>query len=287
MHWSWLDLNFPWIGLVAAVGLLVLLLLWQALLWKRHWLAAQEPALQAPLAALCAPVGCDVSWPQAPDALLIESSSFTRDPDNFYTVQVRIKRPATPDAVWEASLRDQLARSIAAAEAAGAELFVNDHAQLAAELGARAIHLGQEDLQALGDEGRARLVASGLALGVSSHSVWELCRARALPLRYIACGPVWPTTTKDMPWRPQGLDNLAWWCRWAGAPVVAIGGILSPGQAADCIRAGADGVCVVRGLGENPQAVVPAFVAAVAVGRAAARRDAAATAWPHPSLPAA
>ncbi len=188
------------------------------------------------------------------------------------TVQVRIKRPATPDAAWEASLRDQLARSIAAAQAAGAELFVNDHAQLAAELGARAIHLGQEDLQALGDEGRARLVASGLALGVSSHSVWELCRARALPLRYIACGPVWATTTKDMPWVPQGLDNLAWWCRHAGVPVVAIGGILEPSQVEEAAAHGADGVCLVRGLGEIPATTLPAFEAALARGRKVSNR---------------
>jgi predicted Zn finger-like uncharacterized protein len=71
--------------------LLVFILLLQAVLWKRHWLAAQEPALRDALTALCAPVGCEVGWPRAPEALLIESSSFTRDPDNFYTVQVRIK----------------------------------------------------------------------------------------------------------------------------------------------------------------------------------------------------
>ncbi len=194
------------------------------------------------------------------------------------TVQVRIKRPEHADAAWEATLRDQLARSIAMAHAAGAELFVNDHAQLAADLGAEfggcAIHLGQEDLLALGDTGRAALmerVAQGLALGVSSHSVWELCRARALPLRYIACGPVWATTTKDMPWVPQGLDNLAWWCRHAGAPVVAIGGILEPAQVEQAAACGADGVCLVRGLGDEPSLTLPAYQAALTRGHAAAR----------------
>jgi len=172
-----------------------------------------------------------------------------------------------------------------AAEAAGAELFVNDHAQLAAELGARAIHLGQEDLQALGDEGRARLVASGLALGVSSHSVWELCRARALPLRYMACGPVWATTTKDMPWVPQGLDNLAWWARHAGAPVVGIGGILTPAQVEQVAACGVDGVCLVRGLGHSPADALPAYAAALERGREEAQTSAApAHSGLHPSL---
>ena len=68
-------------------------------------------------------------------------------------------------------------------------------------------------------------MASGLALGVSSHSVWELCRARALPLRYIACGPVYATQSKDMPWIPQGLNNLRYWTGLLPVPVVGIAGI--------------------------------------------------------------
>ena len=49
----------------------------------------------------------------------------------------------------------------------------------------------------------------------------DLVVAGAEPLfltDYIACGPVWPTTTKDMPWLPQGLDNLAWWARMSPEP---------------------------------------------------------------------
>ncbi len=198
------------------------------------------------------------------------------------TVQLRIKRPAQPDAAWQASLRKTLASGITASRAVGAQCFINDHWALAAELGADAVHLGQEDLMALGDAGRHRLLASGVALGISSHSVWELCRARALSPRYIACGPVWPTTTKDMPWVPQGLDNLGWWCRQAGAPVVAIGGILAPEQARQAARAGADGICLVRALGNDPAKVLPAYGQALAQGRGA---PVAAPAWPHPTLP--
>lgn len=201
------------------------------------------------------------------------------------TVQLRIKTPAAPDAQWHAQLRAEVARAIADSAAVDAELFVNDHWRLARELGAGGVHLGQEDLLELGDAGRAELRASGLALGISSHSLWELARARTLAPRYIACGPVWPTTTKDMPWVPQGLDNLAWWCRAAGAPVTAIGGILAPAQVEEVATTGTDGVCIVRGLGDDPRATVPAFAAALAAGRARARSDF--PAWPHPSLPPA
>ena len=200
------------------------------------------------------------------------------------TVQLRVKQPRDADAAWHAALRQALAGSIAAARHHGARLIINDHWRVAAELGADAVHLGQEDLLALGDAGRAELRATGMALGISSHAVWELCRARALASAYVACGPVWPTTTKDMPWRPQGLDNLAWWVRVAGVPVVAIGGILEVAQVRQTARAGADGVCVLRGLGSEPKRTVPALQEAFRLGRAERAAAAPAPARPHPTL---
>ncbi|HEX6705059.1 MAG TPA: bifunctional hydroxymethylpyrimidine kinase/phosphomethylpyrimidine kinase [Albitalea sp.] len=190
------------------------------------------------------------------------------------TVQLRIKA--------HADLRDPVRRAIAACRDAGAELFVNDHWTLAHELGAGGVHLGQEDLLALSDCERHALQASGMALGVSSHSLWELCRARSLAPRYIACGPVWPTLTKAMPWRAQGLDNLRWWRHMAGAPVVAIGGILEASQVEAAARCGVDGVCVVRALGDDPQASVPNLLRAFDHARATACRTA--PPLPQPSL---
>lgn len=197
-------------------------------------------------------------------------------------LQLRIKTPPAPDAAWHASLQAEVRRAVADCRAAGAQLFVNDHHALAVEAGATGLHLGQEDLLALADADREAFRAPGApALGISSHSLWELARARSLAPRYIACGPVWPTTTKAMPWHPQGLDNLAWWCRMAGAPVVAIGGILGPGQAALAAGCGADAVCVVRGLGDDPAATVPLFRQ---VMEGATRPSVAASPWPHSSL---
>lgn len=218
-------------------------------------------------------------------------------------VQLRIKTPATPDAAWHAALRQSLAQAHASCRAAGATLVVNDHWRLAAEMATEmaagkaaeaaathapaapaslAVHLGQEDLLALGREGRATLAASGLPLGISSHSLWELARARSLRPWYVACGPVWPTLTKAMPWRPQGLHNLRWWVHMAGCPVVAIGGILHHAQASQAASTGARAVCVVRGLGDDMASTVPAWQAAIAHGLAQAPQ--AAPDWPQPSL---
>jgi predicted Zn finger-like uncharacterized protein len=80
--------NAAW-GVLSA--LLALALVWQWLMWQRHWLAAQEPALKPVMQALCAPWGCEVGWPREPDAVLIESSSFNEDPDGGFILQLRMK----------------------------------------------------------------------------------------------------------------------------------------------------------------------------------------------------
>ena len=199
------------------------------------------------------------------------------------TVQLRIKTPERTTEAWHAGLAEAIRRSVVACSEAGAALFVNDHWELARALGADGVHMGQEDLLVVGEAGRLALRGSGLALGISSHSLWELCRARSLAPRYIACGPVWPTLTKAMPWLPQGLHNLAWWCRMAQAPVVAIGGILHASQVQDAAACGADGVCLVRALANDPESTVPAFQRALDAGRAS-QGGRAALGPPHPAL---
>ncbi|WP_374413721.1 bifunctional hydroxymethylpyrimidine kinase/phosphomethylpyrimidine kinase [Hydrogenophaga sp.] len=205
------------------------------------------------------------------------------------TIQLRMKRPdGVDDARWSAQLRDAITRSQRAADAAGVLLVINDHWQIALEAGARALHLGQDDLRALTPHEHATLAAArdrGVQLGLSSHSLWELCRAASLQPDLIACGPVWPTTTKDMPWRPQGLDNLAWWAHMAPAPVVGIGGVLAPTQLRAIAAAGAAGGCVVRGLGEAPSRTLPAWREAWALG-VSQRGGTPVPPLPHPTLPA-
>lgn len=177
----------------------------------------------------------------------------------FAHLQLRAKRRPDADAVAEEErLRAAIREALAAARGAKARLWINDHWRLALAEGASALHLGQEDWAGLNASERALLLrgredvaGSGLRLGLSSHSLWELARARGLAPDYIACGPVWPTTTKDMPWLPQGLAQLAWWVRMAGRPVVAIGGILDADRVVACRRAGASNVCLVRALDDE------------------------------------
>jgi hydroxymethylpyrimidine kinase / phosphomethylpyrimidine kinase / thiamine-phosphate diphosphorylase len=203
------------------------------------------------------------------------------------TLQLRMKQPAgLDDAAWTAQLHEAILNTQRSADDAGVLLVINDHWRTAVQAGAHAIHLGQEDLLSLSAQDLQQLQAArekGMQLGISSHSLWELCRAAAMAPDLIACGPVWPTTTKDMPWLPQGLENLAWWAHMAPAPVVGIGGILSPDQLRAVAATGAAGGCVVRGLGEAPAATLPAWQAAWTLGLQAVQSQPVPD-LPHPTL---
>lgn len=257
---------------------------------------ATEPTLLPQLSLDATPPTGWTRWPsgRAPGVYAIVDSpgrveAVLRATPSVDTIQLRMKRPdGLPDAVWRTRLCEAIARSQRAADAAGVTLVINDHWQAALQAGARALHLGQEDLLALTADEHAQLQAArerGVQLGLSSHSLWELCRAAAMLPELIACGPIWPTTTKDMPWTPQGLDNLAWWAHMAPAPVVGIGGVLEPARLQAVAAAGAAGGCVVRGLGEDPSHTLPAWRDAWRAGLAQ-RGQHQAPALPHPTLPA-
>jgi len=120
----------------------------------------------------------------------------------------------------------------------GVEFVVNDDVEAALMLGADGVHLGRSD------EGAERAKEHGLFLGLSATSVDEACAAAALA-DYVGAGPVWATPSKTDADPPIGLDGLQEICAAVDLPVVAIGGI-DASNAADCIRAGAAGVAVIR-----------------------------------------
>ncbi|HET7759675.1 MAG TPA: thiamine phosphate synthase [Gaiellaceae bacterium] len=120
-----------------------------------------------------------------------------------------------------------------------ATFIVNDDVEAALQLGADGVHLGRDD------EGAERAVAEGLILGRSASSADEARAGEQLRAAYIGAGPVWATPSKADADPPIGLEGLADICRAVAVPVVAIGGV-DASNAAECIRAGAAGVAVIR-----------------------------------------
>lgn len=117
---------------------------------------------------------------------------------------------------------------------------VNDDVDAAAGLAADGVHLG------VSDAGAERALAAGLMLGRSAASVAEALDGERIGAAYIGAGPVWPTPSKLDADPPIGLEGLAAICDAVSVPVVAIGGI-DVTNVADCLRAGATGIAVVRG----------------------------------------
>jgi len=145
-------------------------------------------------------------------------------------VQWRLKDVPTVDVVE----RGRSTRSLCARH--GVTFVVNDDVEAALRLGADGVHLGQ------GDHGAARARAEGLMLG---RSVTALDQIGGLDADYVGAGPVWPTPSRVEADPPIGLAGLAEIVRAATVPVVAIGGV-DASNAAECIRAGAAGVAVMR-----------------------------------------
>jgi thiamine-phosphate pyrophosphorylase len=122
------------------------------------------------------------------------------------------------------------------------QLVVNDDVDAALEL-ACGVHLGQADA------GIERAREAGLPLGISVTKRREAALAEFSGATYIGAGPVWETPSKPDAAAPIGLDGLRDICLSVSIPVVAIGGI-DASNAAECIRAGAEGVAVIRAVAE-------------------------------------
>ena len=147
-------------------------------------------------------------------------------------VQLRLKGAETAEVV-------ALGRSLADISA---ELVVNDDVDAAIELGV-GVHLGQ------GDAGIERARAAGIPLGISVAKRREAAVAEHAGATYLGAGPIWATPSKPDAAPPIGIDGLRDICLSVTVPVVAIGGI-DASNAAECIRAGAAGVAVIRAVSE-------------------------------------
>jgi thiamine-phosphate pyrophosphorylase len=147
-------------------------------------------------------------------------------------VQWRLKDVPRVDVVE----RGRAARSLCARY--GVPFVVNDDVEAALMLGADGVHLGRDDA------GATAAKEHGLLLGLSAVSLDE-ARAADGKADYIGAGPVWSTPSKPDADPPIGLDGLHELCTAVSTPVVAIGGV-DASNAADCMRAGAAGVAVIR-----------------------------------------
>jgi hydroxymethylpyrimidine kinase / phosphomethylpyrimidine kinase / thiamine-phosphate diphosphorylase len=135
----------------------------------------------------------------------------------------------------------------------GTTFIVNDDLQLAKELDADGVHLGQDD----GNVADARaLLGSGKVIGKSTHNLEEAVRAEQDGADYIGFGAVYPTGSKIVSHIP-GIEGMRLICGTIKIPIVAIGGITA-GNACRVIEAGADALAVISSVLSNQRPEIAA-----------------------------
>lgn len=133
----------------------------------------------------------------------------------------------------------------------GVPFVLNDRPDLAAELGADGVHVGQDDASVA--SARAAL-GEGAIVGLSTHAPSELEAALGEPVTYLSAGPVTPTPTK--PGRAgTGLAYAGLAAERAAVPVFVTGGV-TPELVPSLAEVGVRHFVVVRYLTEaaNPEA---------------------------------
>jgi len=130
-------------------------------------------------------------------------------------------------------------------KAAGVPFILNDHPEMAAELGADGVHIGQDDGSIYDVRSR---IPDGMIIGRSTHSLAQAKQALADGADYIGFGPLFPTPTKAG--RPAiGLGDISDMEREVGSkiPAFCIGGI-KPDNLGEVLAAGALRCVVVSHL---------------------------------------
>lgn len=167
------------------------------------------------------------------------------------TVQLRVKDHSWREDPYERRFMLEAAGHAAElCEEHGALFVVNDYPEIALEVRADGVHVGQDDMAVA--EVRA-IVGHDMLIGLSTHTPEEIDAADPDLVDYIGVGPVHTTPTK--PGRPAvGLELVRYAAVHARVPFFAIGG-LDAGNVGEAISAGAARVCVLRAVAdaEHPE----------------------------------
>ena len=142
----------------------------------------------------------------------------------------------------------------------GVPFIVNDRVDVALAVDADGVHVGWNDLP---PDVTRRLIGEERLLGLSASSDEEVARALEFSPDYLGVGAMFTTSTKP-DYEVPGPALIARVRGSVPCPVVGIGGI-TPENAGQVIRAGADGVAVISALltAEDVEARARQFVEAV------------------------
>lgn len=119
--------------------------------------------------------------------------------------------------------------------------IVNDHIDIALEVDADGIHIGQDGLSL--QEAR-QLMGPNKIIGISTHQIEEAHAAENGGADYIAVGPIFPTSSKKSGVAPVTTEYIKKVAAEITIPFVAIGGIKMD-NVDEVIAAGATRICLI------------------------------------------
>ncbi len=122
-----------------------------------------------------------------------------------------------------------------------AKLIINDDIQLAEEVDANGVHLGQGDSSI---QEAKRLLGPDKIIGLSAYTLTEAYKAQEQGASYLGIGHIFPTHTKVKESLPLGTSILKEFKSKLTIPIVAIGGIHID-NALSVIETGVDMLCAL------------------------------------------
>ena len=157
-------------------------------------------------------------------------------------IQLRAKNSPPDD------IRRMAEKILAVTRRANAGFVINDHLDIAREVGTDICHLGQEDFFEAGHTHVSQIQDARVRtlIGLSTHAPAQAQRALEAGADYIAIGPIYATGTKPTA-QPVTLDYVRWAAAQVTVPWFAIGGI-NLQTLDDVLVAGARRICVVSAI---------------------------------------
>ncbi len=130
-------------------------------------------------------------------------------------------------------------------------LIINDRIEVAKEIKADGVHLGQEDRQI--SEAR-NILGTEAIIGKSATNFEEAIEAEEEGADYLGVGPIFATPSKDDAAPPMGVAELKRICQAVNKQVLAIGGI-NIDNLDMVMSAGADGIAIISAVAQSEDMV--------------------------------
>ena len=162
-------------------------------------------------------------------------------------LQLRMKDTSREVYVHTAALLREITRGTRT------HFIVNDDLDVAIEVDADGVHLGQTDLSVT--EARRHWNTPGKIFGLSTHSMEQVEKATEIQPDYIGIGPVYPTNTKRNAAHPLGPEEAGRIVSQTPITSVAIGGIDAHNLPL-LLKEGVINYCVASAVNSRPDPLV-------------------------------